>query len=747
MRTLLPALFLTVVAWFAQADVIENEHLRFTLNRDSGAFSLEAMAPGTPGCSGNLGMPADTVVVPDAPGNTLSFATETSLYVFALEPGAPFLAVTVSQAPGAPEPGSGSLDTPVFRIRMDVDPGSVRVLGCDGLADSNAARTSYTFLAAARPENRGGLVAGWLTQNRASGITLSENTEGALAVRGRAEYGRPDHLPKTGEPAEIFGIGLFAEPLAGLEAYGTALAKANNIILDKPIPSGYCTWYSQPHGGACDQRHLPELADFCAKNLAPFGFNLVQIDDQWQAGRMRPKDFSGPRLGFLEHHPKGPYRDGMKPMADTLRGLGMTAGLWFIPFAADPANEPGASHPEWFVKTPSGDPYYVFWAGWCLDMTHPGARDYVSQIVRRVTGDWGYKYIKIDGLWSGMATTILYPEPTYREDDLGGAVFHDPSTTNIEAYRDGLALLREAAGKEVFVLGCNIAQNMRTLGASIGRVDGMRVGRDIGADWGNILPCVEMGSRLYFMHNRVWYNDPDCLMLREPLTLDQARAWASWIAVSGQMNLVSEWLPGLPQERLDLVKRSMPNHGMNARPLDLFENATPRTWLLSKGEGSAARHILAVFNWDAGKEAQVSVPLARIGAGPFACFEYWSNGPVAPAGDTLECSLPASSCNVFALRPTSDAPCVVSTSRHITQGMIDLGEEGWDGASRTLSGVSQVVQGDPYELRVALPGNCPTVSQAQCDTGTITIVSMQDGWLRVRMDSPTSARIAWDLVF
>lgn len=731
----------------AHADAIENEFLRFSLDNDSGAYTLEAKETGLPGCTGCF---MGTVNEDAQEKNGALVCTVDGLvHTFTLKPGRPFLEVSVSRAPDSAATSSGFLETPVFRVSFNAAPEEVRVLGCDGLKGSATARTDYTFLAAAGPGGKGGAVAGWLTQNRASGIVLSENVDGALALRGRAEYGLPRHVPATGEAVESFAVGLFADPMIGLESYGDTIASANGIILNKPVPSGYCTWYSQPHGGACDQRHLAELGAFCAKELAPFGFDVIQIDDQWQAGRARPKESSGPRLGFLDHNVKGPYRDGMKVVADSILGLGMTPGLWFIPFAGDPANDPAAAHPEWFVKTPAGDPYYVYWAGWSLDMTHPGARDYVRQVVQRITGEWGFRYIKIDGLWSGMATTCLYPEPDYREDDLGGAVFADPAKTNVEAYRDGLALVREAAGDNVFILGCNIAQNMRTLGASIGRVDGMRVGRDIGAEWSHILPCVEMGSRLYFLHNRVWYNDPDCLMLREPLTLDQARAWASWIAVNGQMNLVSEWLPGLPADRLDLVKRSMPNHGLNARPLDLFENETPSVWLLSKGEDAAARHIVAVFNWDAEQAKPVEIPLARLGTGPFSCFEYWSGTPVVPDGDMLRCVLAPGSSKVFALRPVAAHPVVVSTSRHITQGIIDLLEEQWDGDSRTLSGRSRVVGGDPYELRIALtPGaGFNHINQAKCDHGTISVSSEQDAWARVRIESADTAEVTWRLVF
>lgn len=39
------------------------------------------------------------------------------------------------------------------------------------------------------------------------------------------------------------------------------------------------------------------------------------------------------------------------------------------------------------------------------------------------------------------------------------------------------------SGEEVFILGCNVSQNMRTLGASFGLVDAMRIGPDNGPSW------------------------------------------------------------------------------------------------------------------------------------------------------------------------------------------------------------------------------------------------------------------------
>jgi hypothetical protein len=629
-----------------------------------------------------------------------------SLSRVALFPGVPF--VVMSQRMAAGEKGvvidrtrPVSVVIPTERPLADL-----RVLGCDGLTPADKSRSSYAFLAAADPRARAGVVAGWLTDERGSGIVLSKPGEGGLVIEGQTDYGKL--RLEAGETAEgeEFAVGRFDDGLLGLEAYADAVAKANQVRL-KPIPSGYCTWYSRPHGGAADEKSLAELATFAHDKLARFGFDLVQIDDKWQ---VLPRDYT-------THKPKGPYPGGMRATAATLNKNGMTAGIWFIPFGWDPKSDTFKEHQDYFVHREDGSLYEVKWAGTCLDMTHPGARGLLEQTVSRVTHEWGYKYLKIDGLWTGLAVQILYPNPAYRDDKIGDAVFHDPRKTNVEAYRDGLRLVRKAAGEDVFIDGCNVAQNMRTLAASYGLVDAMRVGRDIGASWEKILPSMTMASRLYFYHGRVWHNDPDCLMLREPLTLEQARAWGSWIALSGQLNLVSEWLPGLPEDRLDIVRRSMPNTGLCGRPMDLYEEPEhPRVWKLTAGSGAGRRDVVGLFNWDAKGAATVEWPLERLdlpggGKGEYVGFDYWRNEFVGPVSGAVRAELPAGACRVISLRPAAaDRPVVVGTSRHITQGVVDLVEETWDGAGRVLGGRSRVVGGDPYQIRIVAPAGMKVVA-------------------------------------
>jgi len=84
-------------------------------------------------------------------------------------------------------------------------------------------------------------------------------------------------------------------------------------------------------------------------------------------------------------------------------------------------------------------------------------------------------------------------------------------------------------------------------------------------------------------------------------------------------------------------------------------------------------------------------------------FDFWRNEFVGPVRETLHVELPPASCRVLTLRPVVDHPQVVGTSRHITQGIVDLSEEKWDADARTLSGVSKVVGGDAYQIRIVAP--------------------------------------------
>jgi hypothetical protein len=639
---------------------------------------------------------------------------------------------------------------PVVSVCLDLGkpPGKLRALGTGGLTTPAQKPGSYAFLAVADPQTRHGVVGGWLTHDRGSGVVFADVDKGQVRLDARIDYGRLRLAPEQTAESETFALGWFADARLGLEAWADAVARVYAIKLP-PEPTGYCTWY---HARASDAKRLARQTAFAAEKLAPFGLEVIQIDDGWQAGARR----KGPAKNFTTHKKDGPYPAGMKATAADIRKHGLRPGIWFMPFAADHLDPYFREHPEWFVKQADGQPYETPWGGTSLDMTHPGAQQYLRDLVRRIAYDWGYTYFKMDGLWTGAATRQMYVNSGYKDDHIGDAIFDNPGKTNIEAYRDGLKLVRAAAGPEVFLLGCCAPQNMRSFGGAFGLVDGMRIGPDNGPKWNSLIRGPTYGSRTYFLHGRVWYNDPDPVYVRPEVPLDQARLICSWVAVSGQLNVSSESYPDLPADRLDLLKSTMPYHGLRPRPADLFEHEPPRLWLLTDERRSPRRDVVALYNWDTEKAADLDYPLDRLGlaAGQtYVVFDYWGNTLLPPFRDRLRLPVPKQSCRILAVRPALDRPQVISTSRHITQGIVDILEEKWNETTHTLSGQSQVVSGDPYELRV-IPSSAGRkawtletvrVSDADRDAGVRITSEQADGLVRVRITSPAGRLVSWSV--
>ena len=139
---------------------------------------------------------------------------------------------------------------------------------------------------------------------------------------------------------------------------------------------------------------------------------------------------------------------------------------------------------------------------------------------------------------------------------------------------------------------------------------------------------------------------------------------------------------------------------------NLFENEPARIWLLSNARRTPRRDVIALYNWDESRAATISCPTEWLGLTPaaeYVAFDFWANRFVPPFQKQLVAELPAASCLVLAVRPATDHPQVLSTSRHVTQGIVDVLEERWDATSQELAGTGCVVANDPYELRIFAP--------------------------------------------
>jgi hypothetical protein len=588
----------------------------------------------------------------------------------------------------------------------------------------------------------------------ASGVVLTKTEGGKVVLTLRNDYGNvvPPELEPFG--GDWWAVGFFADARDGLESYASEFARLNHLKL-KPVPVGFMTWYSEKYGGALNETAVIELSKYLAATFKEYGYGFVQIDDLWQNGLKR----DGPARDFSKVNPTGPYKGGMKPVADQIRALGLTPGLWILPFAIDHKDPVLAAQVPLVARTADGSPFETNWTGTALDLTRPEARRYVQGFIRQAVYDWGYSYLKLDGLHIGMATRQTYPGRNYVEDRFGDAVFADKTKSNMQAGRLGLKAVREAAGPDTFILGCCTPQNERSLGMTMGLVDAMRVGADSGVAWSGVVEGARSAAALYFLNGRVWWNDPDAIYARAKIPLNEVQCFAGWVALTGMLNNQTDWAPDYPPERVDLLRRTMPAHQLTSvRPVDFFQNDPARVWVLTYQAGGVKRSVVGLFNWtDA--PCEINVAAQRLGLrsdATYAGFEFWSNRMLAPFKGRLDQRLPARSSRILAVREVADHPILLGTSRHVTQGAVDIVEESWDASQRTHSGAGRVVGGDAYEARIlaiatgqAKPWQAASAAVSQEDraAGVTVELTQHDGLVRAKILSPATRTVRWSVSF
>ncbi len=598
-------------------------------------------------------------------------------------------------------------------------------------------RGSYMWIAMVNAGSRNGVVGGWVTTDRGSGIVLTDKQ----TMLPRVDYGRLLLQPNQSEALETFAIGYFDDARFGLEAYADAIAKIYTIKLP-PMPTVHCTWYVDR---ASNQETMKARTEFVSAELKKFGLNVMQIDDGWQLGKSK----NGPNKVFVGHNPAGCYKDGMRAIADVITGQNLVAGIWLMPFTGT-YNDPWfADKQHWFAKRSDGKPFDTPWGGTCFDLTHPEAQDYLRLQIRKNVKEWNYKYLKLDGYSTGLAVSPQYVNDVFKEDDYGQSVLHNPNMTQMEMARNSQKIVREEAGPDTFILGCCVSQNARSAGQAFGMIDAMRIGPDNGTSWGGIMSGPKYGAWQYFLNNRVWYNDPDPLYVRVEPEMT-SKVICTYVTLAGFMNSSSEEYSKLKPNQLDLLKRTMPSHKAVARPVDLFENTIPRLWLVTDKALGFERNLIGVYNWES-KEATIEYDLKRLGLKDntvYVAFDYWSNGLLPLFKDKLVRTLPARACEDLSVRQLADHPQLISTSRHITQGLVDVFKEEWEGS--TLTGTSELVADDPYELRImtlVFKGGF-ALEGVKVDNPDVTIESKtEEGLVRVRLRSKKSLRVHWAVSF
>lgn len=552
-----------------------------------------------------------------------------------------------------------------------------------------------------------------------------------LTVRMDLHAGRGGLLIPPGAVVEP-GAMLFALAQGSvhewLERYAREIARHNRLPAVTSIPAGWVDWYFS-FAKTTEEDVLRNL-DFIARELKDFGLEYVQIDSGWQLGvETSPPPHNAVAGGPWTENSK--FGRGMKWFADEIRARGLKPGIWVRPFQFIDGAPERTRHPEWFNSRGQ------------MDLTNPEVRLLVRELFVKLVEDWGFEYIKYD-----FVAFDLFGEfgPKAYDDTAAIPAPRDQSRTSIQAYKEMLSDIRHAVGNKAKILACN-----SVMPATLGSADAFRIGDDVG-NWDRTFRygVSSVGPR-YFTNGVFWANDPDCLLVREPFTLSQARMWGSLIALSGGVVFISENLAALPQERLDIIKKCLPvyaNPGEGyrfGRPLDLFERVPAAVWYLPVRRGFVSWDVVGLFNWSE-QPVSRSVDLPAIGARSgerLLAYDFWNREFLGEVHDTLMLEIAPLSCRVIALHRRAGRPQFLSTSRHVTQGGVELLSLTWDDAGGVLAGSVRAVAGNPYDLVVYVPDHYTLVRLDGLENRGSATENVQ----RWRVSGDVTAPVGWQAQF
>jgi alpha-galactosidase len=152
----------------------------------------------------------------------------------------------------------------------------------------------------------------------------------------------------------------------------------------KPRPIVMNTWEAVECDMSFDRlAHLATVA-------AEIGVERFVIDDGWFGSR---RDSSS-GLGDW-HVANDVWPDGLGPIVDHVRGLGMDFGLWFEPEMVNLDSDLARAHPEWVMGT-SGRMPRAWRDQQVLDIAHPAAFAHILERLDSLVREYSIDFIKWD---------------------------------------------------------------------------------------------------------------------------------------------------------------------------------------------------------------------------------------------------------------------------------------------------------------------------------------------------------------
>lgn len=542
----------------------------------------------------------------------------------------------------------------------------------------------------------------------------------------------------------------------------------------KAAPTGWSSWYCyymSPSGES-----LFEETNAIAEKLKPYGIKYIQLDAAYSRGE---------DANWLNWY-KGLYPQGGKVWFKQVKDKGLIPGLWLNIYGANYASPAMADkYPEnFFLHDKDGK----LSAACCsadktvkrLDYTNPAVIEkHLKPLFETLVNEWGLGYLKAGG-W-GTWMDFLEKNRDYA---------FDPSKNSREIYRETHKVVREILGDKGYLLGCA----MHEIGVGFEYFDGSRTGGDDYANWrgknhwsGGMQTFFNSLFGSNYLNGITWWSDPDDVMIRDPLTMEEGKTIVSTISLSGQAYIFSDYVADfskerldsflnskfnigwakkypdlvkpLPDEKIDLYRKTMP--AMPVRAMDLYPfkgkakccpkpKSYPKALDLKVNSYSGVYDVVSLYNW-ADVDTLCTLDLEKdLGLDKnkkYVAFDFWNTKLIRLKGNKIEKTIPAHGTLALIIRPAEDHPQLMATSRHLTSAY-SIKKYHWEDKTKTIIGKSRLVTGDDYTLFFVIPDSYKTTDIKVESSGEKNIVvRSEDGLLKVTFTAPKKESLDWAIHF
>ena len=529
--------------------------------------------------------------------------------------------------------------------------------------------------------------------------------------------------PGCTTPTETFCLMVGNDPHAQLQKWADLAAErcAPRRWADPPI--GWIGWaWVDPFTVERYQDVVLRNCEAIRRRLAGFGVEYVWVS----VGNL-----TGGVPGDWQSWNDDLFPGGPQLLASRLREMGFKWGLWCGAFwicasasnldrladalLVDDDGTPMVVRPEWQFGDAGTLPRSQRPCMYALDPSHPQALAFLREVFETYRR-WGVRYYMLDFLEAGAGNISRFP---YHEH-------HDKSlVAGPEVYHHALRVIREAAGDDTYFLS--------STGPSVhnaGIMDAIRTGTDFGEGralypdsyfypatyvisghgyWTGPQKALLNQAAAYYTHRKLYINDSgNVLTVDKPLPLNDARIHATVHAMGGGPSMLGDDIDRIDEERLRLIKVTLPRSRDVAMPIDLFDSIVPNYPKVFHRR--IDRHwgrfdVVAVYNFDP-NPMHLSIALPVFGLRTDAVYLVWEfwNGELADYScEILDARVPPGEVKVYRLVEDRGVPVLLGTDMHLLMGEVEISDCRWDAGACTLGGRAIRPAGESGNLFIYVP--------------------------------------------